>query len=43
MNLFNPYFAVSEASGHGMKDVLDWYNATDSGLYNGVHVVFVDF
>ena len=44
MNFFNPYFAVTEASGHGMKDVLDWYNATDSGsLYNGVHVVFVDF
>ena len=44
MNLFNPYFAVTEASGHGMKDVLDWYHATDSGsLYNGVHVVFVDF
>ena len=22
----------------------DWYNVTDSGsLYNGVHVVFVDF
>ena len=22
----------------------DWYNATDSGnIYNGVHVVFVDF
>ena len=44
MNFFNPYFAVTKASGHGMKDVLDWYNATDSGsLYNGVHVVFVDF
>ena len=44
MNFFNPYFAVTEASGHGMKDVLDWYNATDSGsLFNGVHVVFVDF
>ena len=44
MNFFNPYFVVTEASGHGMKDVLDWYNATDSGsLYNGVHVVFIDF
>ena len=30
MNFFNPYFAVTEASGHGMKDVLEFKRILES-------------